>query len=54
MSQGKLYYNDLGGKKSTQVVGIDKEGKLVAGRYTLKEIEDMGVQEAVTSSPELL
>ncbi|MFC5647623.1 phosphodiester glycosidase family protein [Paenibacillus solisilvae] len=54
MSQGKIYYNDLGGKKSTQVVGIDKEGKLVAGRYTLKEIEDMGVQEAVTFQPRII
>lgn len=54
MSGGKMYYNDLGGKKSTQVVGIDKEGKLVAGRYTLKEIEDMGVQEAVTFQPRII
>ncbi len=54
MSQGKIYYNDLGGKKSTQVVGIDKDGKLVAGRYTLKEIEDMGVQEAVTFQPRII
>lgn len=54
ISQGKLYYNDLGGKNSTQVVGLDRDGKLVAGRYTLQEIEDMGVQEAVTFQPRLI
>ncbi|MEK5396924.1 MULTISPECIES: phosphodiester glycosidase family protein [unclassified Paenibacillus] len=54
ISQGKLYYNGLGGKKSTQIVGLDKQGKMVAGNYTLDEINNMGVQEAVTFSPRLI
>ncbi|MEK3944005.1 phosphodiester glycosidase family protein [Paenibacillus sp. FSL H3-0310] len=54
VSQGKLYYNGLGGKKSTQIVGLDKQGKMVAGNYTLDEISKMGVQEAVTFSPRLI
>jgi exopolysaccharide biosynthesis protein len=54
ISQGKIFYKDLGGKDSTQIVGIDKQGKMVAGRYTLKEIQDMGVQEAVTFQPRII
>lgn len=54
ISQGQLYYNGLGGKKSTQIVGLDKQGKMVAGNYTLDEISKMGVQEAVTFSPRLI
>lgn len=54
MSQGKIYYDDLGKKKSTQIVGLDKEGKMIAGRYSLNEIQDMGVQEAVTFQPRLI
>jgi exopolysaccharide biosynthesis protein len=54
VSQGKLYYNGLGGKKSTQIVGLDKQGKMVAGNYTLDEISKMGVQEAVSFSPRII
>ncbi|MEK3793692.1 phosphodiester glycosidase family protein [Paenibacillus sp. FSL R7-0204] len=54
ISQGKLFYNGLGGKKSTQIVGIDKEGKMVAGNYTLDQLSKMGVQEAVTFQPRII
>lgn len=54
ISQGKLYYNGLGGKKSTQIVGLDKEGKMIAGNYTLDELSKMGVQEAVTFQPRII
>lgn len=54
VSQGKLYYNGLGGKKSTQIVGLDKEGKMIAGNYTLDELSKMGVQEAVTFQPRII
>lgn len=54
MSQGQIYYSDLGKENSTQIVGLDKKGKLVAGNYSLKEIEDMGVKEAVTFQPRLI
>lgn len=54
ISQGKLFYNGLGGKKSTQIVGIDKEGKMVAGNYTLDQLSKMGVQEAVSFQPRII
>ncbi|GGD74250.1 exopolysaccharide biosynthesis protein [Paenibacillus nasutitermitis] len=54
ISQGKVYYEDLGGKKSTQIVGIDGQGKMVAGRYSLAEIKSMGVKEAVSFQPRII
>lgn len=54
ISQGKLYYNGLGAKDSTQIVGIDKQGKMIAGRYTLSELSDLGIQEAVTFQPRII
>ncbi|OAB44329.1 phosphodiester glycosidase family protein [Paenibacillus glacialis] len=54
ISQGQLYYNGIGGKKSTQIVGLDREGKMIAGNYTLKELTELGVQEAVTFQPRMI
>jgi len=54
ISQGKLYYNGLGGKDSTQIVGLDKQGKMIAGKYTLEELSKLGIQEAVTFQPRLI
>lgn len=54
ISQGKLYYNGLGNSSSTQIVGIDKQGKMIAGHYSLKELTDMNVQEAVTFQPRII
>lgn len=54
ISQGKMYYNGLGGKKSTQIVGLDKQGKMIAGNYTLEELSKLEVQEAVTFQPRLI
>ncbi|WP_274652302.1 phosphodiester glycosidase family protein [Paenibacillus humicola] len=54
ISQGKVFYDDTGKSKTTQIVGIDKNGKMIAGRYTLKQMQDMGVQEAVTFQPRII
>ncbi|HEY4390018.1 MAG TPA: phosphodiester glycosidase family protein [Paenibacillus sp.] len=55
ISQGKLYYNGLDSKKaSTQIVGIDKQGKMIAGNYTLSELKDLNIQEAVTFQPRII
>lgn len=54
ISQGEIYYNGLGGKKSTQIVGLDKQGKMIAGNYSLDELSKMQVQEAVTFQPRLI
>ena len=54
ISQGKVLYKDLDKSNSTQIVGIDKLGKMIAGRYTLKELEDLNIQEAVTFQPRII
>ncbi|GGH38206.1 phosphodiester glycosidase family protein [Paenibacillus segetis] len=54
ISQGKIYYNGLGTKNSTQIVGLDKQGKMIAGNYTLEELEKLGIQEAVTFQPRII
>lgn len=54
ISQGKIYYNDMGRNASVQIVGIDKQGKMIAGHYSLSELSKMNVQEAVTFQPRLI
>ncbi|MDQ0195337.1 phosphodiester glycosidase family protein [Paenibacillus wynnii] len=54
ISQGKLYYEGLGGKDSTQIVGLDTKGKMIAGKYSLEELSKLDVQEAVTFQPRLI
>ncbi|MNK27866.1 hypothetical protein D3C87_462310 [compost metagenome] len=53
VAEGKLYYNG-NGSASTQIVGIDKQGKMIAGNYTLKELSRLGLQEAVTFQPRMI
>jgi exopolysaccharide biosynthesis protein len=54
MSGGKILYSDVGSKTPVNVVGLDKNGIMVAGRYTPSELLEMGVQEAVTFQPKFI
>lgn len=54
MSGGKIFYNDGGMNTPNHIVGIDKEGRMVAGKYTPNELLKMGVQEAVTFAPKFI
>ncbi|WP_373692328.1 phosphodiester glycosidase family protein [Cohnella silvisoli] len=54
ISHGKIYYNGLGSKKSVQIVGIDKNGKMLAGKYSIDELMDLGISEAVSFSPRII
>ncbi|MFB9277374.1 phosphodiester glycosidase family protein [Cohnella cellulosilytica] len=54
ISQGKVYYNGLGNTKSVQIVGIDKNGKMLAGKYSLDELMELGISEAVSFSPRII
>lgn len=54
ISQGKLYYNGIGNNAATQIVGIDKQGKMIAGKYTLDELKNLAIQEAVTFQPRII
>jgi exopolysaccharide biosynthesis protein len=54
MSGGEIFYNN-GSKTSPQhIVGIDKEGKMIAGKYSIEDLYKMNVQEAVTFSPRFI
>ncbi|MCR8643836.1 phosphodiester glycosidase family protein [Paenibacillus sp. N1-5-1-14] len=48
ISNGKLIYNDGNMNSSFHIVGIDKEGRLVAGRFKVSEIMQMNIQEGVS------
>ncbi len=54
MAGGELFFNGTGGDLPTHIVGIDKTGKMVAGKYRPSELLKMGVQEAVTFSPKFI
>lgn len=54
ISQGKLYYNGISNNASTQIVGLDKQGRMIAGKYTLDELDKLGIQEAVTFQPRII
>uniref|UniRef100_UPI003D29A5F9 phosphodiester glycosidase family protein n=1 Tax=Paenibacillus oryzisoli TaxID=1850517 RepID=UPI003D29A5F9 len=54
MSGGKIFYNDRGMNGTVNVVGIDKDGRMIAGKYKVSELVSMGVQEAVSFSPRFI
>ncbi|MFH5185539.1 phosphodiester glycosidase family protein [Paenibacillus sp. TAB 01] len=54
MSGGKIFYNDGGMNTPNHIVGIDKDGRLIAGKYKPSELLQMGVQEAVTFAPRFI
>ena len=53
MSEGKVIYDDLGGKK-TNSLGITKDGVMKVGNYSIDELKEQGVQEAVSFYPALI
>jgi exopolysaccharide biosynthesis protein len=54
MSGGQILYQDGGMDTPVNVVGIDRKGLMVAGRYKPSELLDMGVSEAVTFQPKFI
>ncbi|CAM2787839.1 phosphodiester glycosidase family protein [Paenibacillus sediminis] len=54
MSGGKLLYSSVGENDPVNIVGLDKNGIMVAGRYTPSQFIKMGVQEAVTFEPKFI
>ncbi|MFB9327495.1 phosphodiester glycosidase family protein [Paenibacillus aurantiacus] len=54
ISHGEVFYSDLGKKKTTQIVGLDYNGKMIAGRYSLEEMKALNVREAVSFQPRLI
>ncbi|WP_438447933.1 phosphodiester glycosidase family protein [Gorillibacterium sp. sgz5001074] len=54
MSGGKIFYLDADKNAKMHIVGIDAEGKLIAGKYSPNELLQMKVNEAVTFSPRFI
>lgn len=54
MSGGKIFYNDGGMNTPNHIVGIDKTGLMITGKYTPNELIKMEVQEAVTFAPRFI
>lgn len=54
MSGGKLFYLDAAKTTKLHVVGIDADGKMIAGKYSAEELLKMKMSEAVTFSPRFI
>ncbi|MFD2613323.1 phosphodiester glycosidase family protein [Paenibacillus gansuensis] len=54
ISNGEIFFNSSGREKPAQIVGMDQNGKMIAGKYTPKELLDMGIKEGVTFQPRLI
>lgn len=54
MSGGKVLYKGDGMSAPVNVVGIDRDGLMVAGRYKPSQLLDMGVTDAVTFQPKFI
>ncbi|GAB2699540.1 phosphodiester glycosidase family protein [Paenibacillus thermoaerophilus] len=54
ISGGEIWYRDVGMETPTHVVGIDKTGRMIAGKYKPNELIEMGVKEAVSFSPRII
>lgn len=51
ISEGKELHDDTGGR-TTNVAAITKEGKLLVGPYTMKELREANVTDALSFTPE--
>ncbi len=54
MSGGSIYYNDSKDDAPAHIVGIDQNGRLLAGKYKPSELRKMGVKEAVSFAPRFI
>ncbi|MEF3307466.1 phosphodiester glycosidase family protein [Paenibacillus sp. GYB004] len=54
ISGGKIFYNDGAMNTPTSIVGIDKNGRMIAGNHKPSDMLAMGVQEAVTFKPQFI
>lgn len=54
MSNGKILYNDLKEDEEREVVAITKNGALLVGPHTLKELTKLGATEAISFGPALV
>lgn len=54
MSGGKIFYLDVSRTTKLHIVGIDSDGKMIAGKFSADELIKMKASEAVTFSPRFI
>lgn len=54
ISEGKLIYKDVADNEKIELVGITKEGKMIAGMYSYDDLKALDVKEAVSFGPVLV
>lgn len=54
MSGGEVIHNDLGEGNKTELLAIDKQGVMIVGKYSLEELKEKDIQEALSFGPTLI
>ncbi|HCW52187.1 MAG TPA: exopolysaccharide biosynthesis protein [Clostridium sp.] len=54
MTGGEVIHDDLGAGNKTDLFGITKKGVMVVGKYSVDELKNMDIQEALSFGPALV
>jgi exopolysaccharide biosynthesis protein len=54
ISGGNIFYKDIGMETPVHIMGIDRDGQMIAGKYTPAELLRMHVMEAVSFAPRFI
>lgn len=54
MSEGEVVHNDLGDNNKTDLFAMTKNGKMIVGNYSLSELKELDVKEALSFGPSLV
>lgn len=54
MSGGKVIHNDLGEGNKTELLAIDKQGVMIVGKYSIDDLKEKNIQEALSFGPTLV
>ena len=54
MTGGEVIHNDLAEGDKTELLAIDKKGVMMVGKYSVAELQEKGIQEALSFGPTLV
>lgn len=54
VSDGKVLHNDLGEGEAKNMMAMTKDGRLLVGKYTLDELQNLNVKEGLSFDPPLV
>jgi len=54
MSGGEVVHNDLGEGNKTELLAIDKQGVMIVGKYSIDDLKERKIQEALSFRPTLV